>query len=346
MGVIRQFNSIQHLAQTLCECEGINYYVAIGNFDGVHLGHRTVIERCINLYKQRVQRDEACKAFHEGDDARIKCVSAALTFTPHPMTFFKRDGGRALSRMIMSKERNAELLFDAGIDEVWWLKFDEELISLAPEEFLSELLQDSVRAVITGYNFKFGKGQSGDAVFLRNKSEDEAWDYSAVDEVSYNGHAISSSRIRRMLSVGAMHSVRALTGRPYILHGKVVTMHDNTAIQVLMVDSADKAMPVFGIYLMRMLFSGHEVLGIGNILEDVWGDCRVDFIVLKDDCDIPQYCQERNVKIEIVQLLKPIPQQSAEHDSFYDIRQCHQDKDCDNILQFGLYVAECMRHFV
>jgi riboflavin kinase/FMN adenylyltransferase len=161
---------------------------AIGTFDGVHLGHRRVI-----------------------DAARAAGLRATVvTFDPHPRTQF---GGRV--ELLVPLERRIELLEEAGADDVLVLRFDERLAQLTPEEFAEQVLRRAgIEVVAAGDGFRFGRGRSGDLDLLMGLG----FDIRRVPLVE----SISSSHIRKLLETGDVATAATLLGRPPEVEGIVV----------------------------------------------------------------------------------------------------------------------------
>jgi riboflavin kinase/FMN adenylyltransferase len=162
--------------------------VAIGTFDGVHRGHRRVLE--------------AARAA----DLRPTVV----TFDPHPRSFF----GRRVERL-STLERRLELLDDAGVEDVLVLRFDEALAALEPEAFAESMLRGiGAEVVAAGEGFRFGRGRAGDLALLERLGFD-ARPVPLVDNVS-------SSRVRELLAAGDVAGAATLLGRPPEVEGIVV----------------------------------------------------------------------------------------------------------------------------
>jgi riboflavin kinase / FMN adenylyltransferase len=162
--------------------------VAIGTFDGVHLGHRRVLE--------------AARAAH--------LRPAAVTFDPHPRSVLGGDGVKLLT----TTERRLELLEACGVEDVLLLHFDAALAALAPEEFAEEVLRAAgAEVVAAGDAFRFGRGRAGDLALL----ERLGFDVRRVPIVEN----VSSSHIRRLLNVGQIGAAARLLGRPPEVEGVV-----------------------------------------------------------------------------------------------------------------------------
>lgn len=176
--------------------------VALGNFDGVHLGHRAVLARAA---------EEA-----RGRDGLV----VAATFWPHPRSVIGRGEP---PRLLTTLEARREELLRGGADEVRVIPFDQTLSKKSPREFVEDVLIGDLGAasVVVGENFRFGYKASGDVGDLVRIMREHGGDACAV-EVRGNGVEISSTRIRDLLGRGEVAEAAELLGRPYAVRGEVV----------------------------------------------------------------------------------------------------------------------------
>jgi len=177
--------------------------VAIGNFDGFHLGHQQLIK--------------TLKARSE----ELLLKSTVVTFEPHPQTYFQPDV--RLSRLSSVREK-LELLRDYGVERVIALRFNEQLASLSAEDFVRKYLVESLSAshVVVGYDFGFGVGRSGTAEDLQALGDTYGFGVSRVAAVSIDGEKIGSTRVREALKSGDLELAARFLGRPYAISGRVL----------------------------------------------------------------------------------------------------------------------------
>lgn len=177
--------------------------VAIGNFDGVHLGHRALIRRARELARAR------------GD------CTVALTFDPHPSAVVSPHGGPA---QLTSLDRRIELLGDAGAEVVVVEPFTRELASRAPDAFIEDIVLGNLRAraIVVGYDFTYGQGRSGTTDALREHGARAGIEVDVVAAVEADGEIVSSSRIRQCLRDGELGAAERLLGRRWDVDGVVV----------------------------------------------------------------------------------------------------------------------------
>ncbi|HUH85345.1 MAG TPA: bifunctional riboflavin kinase/FAD synthetase [Stellaceae bacterium] len=177
--------------------------VAIGNFDGVHLGHQRVIGVA-------------------GERARaLAAPHAVLTFEPHPRSVFRPDDPPFRLTPFRVKSRRLEAL---GVDLLFTLHFDLAFAAKSAEEFIAEVLVQGIgaRTVVAGYDFVFGHGRRGTAALLRERGQTLGFGVETVDPVeSQDGVAYSSTHIREHLTAGRPRQAAALLGRFWEIDGRV-----------------------------------------------------------------------------------------------------------------------------
>lgn len=176
--------------------------VTIGNFDGVHLGHRALIERCIEV-------------------AGKGSESAVVTFEPLPQAYFAPD--RAPARL-SSTAQKLELLEQTGIDLVWLMRFNRELAQMEAADFARRVLADTLSAslVVVGEDFRFGRGREGDLGLLTELGAELGYRVETVGDVELDGMKVSSTAIRDALERGDFSRAERLLGRRFTVQGVVI----------------------------------------------------------------------------------------------------------------------------
>jgi len=177
--------------------------VAIGNFDGVHLGHRAVIGKAM----------ERAKAAHR--------PAAVLTFEPHPRAFFQPDEP---SFQLSSEAAKLRLLAATGLDGAVILTFDAALASLSAEEFVETILIDrlDVTGAVIGFNFHFGKDRRGSPAFLEAQGAQHGFSVDVVPPFLLHGRRVSSGAVREALAAGRIAEANELLGHPWFVTAQVV----------------------------------------------------------------------------------------------------------------------------
>ena len=224
--------------------------VALGNFDGFHLGHQAVASRAV------------ARAFHE----RRPVIAA--TFDPHPVKFFRP--GVPPFRLTTLDQREA-LFAHAGADAMLVFEFGAELASMDAEAFVADVLGKRIGAagVVTGDDFSFGKGRTGDAALLAKVGREHGIGAEAVAQVVLDGERISSGRIREALMAGDTATATHMLTRDYAIEG-VVLRGDRRGRELgyptANLDLGDYLRPKYGIYAVRVtLEDGTEHPGVASL---------------------------------------------------------------------------------
>jgi riboflavin kinase/FMN adenylyltransferase len=209
--------------------------ITIGNFDGVHLGHRQILRRVAAL-----AREEGWK-------------SAVLTFDPHPA---KLVAPASAPRLLTTLEERARIIVEQGIDEIMILPFTPEIAALGPEDFARDILVDKLkaRAVLVGANFHFGKRAAGNAGTLEELGERYSFETDIIVPVVWRKRVISSSEIRRSIEAGDVSAACRMLGRPYAMRGVVVPGEgrgSKQTVPTLNLDSMAEMLPKNGVYVTR-----------------------------------------------------------------------------------------------
>jgi riboflavin kinase / FMN adenylyltransferase len=224
--------------------------VALGNFDGFHLGHQAVVGRAVQ------------RGFHE----RRPVIVA--TFDPHPVRFFKPDVPPFRLTTLDQRER---LFAHAGADAMLVFRFDKALAITSAEDFVADILARQIGAagVVTGDDFTFGRGRKGNVDVLLDLGANFGIAAEAVAPVLLDGVRISSGRIREALEAGDTGTATHLLSRDYAIEG-VVQRGDQRGRQLgyptANLESGDYQRPKYGIYAVRVtLEDGSEFPGVASL---------------------------------------------------------------------------------
>lgn len=223
--------------------------VAIGNFDGVHLGHLAVIG-----------------AMQEAANAQT-LVPSVLTFEPHPRRFFTKES--ALFRIERVRDKLTHLRA-ANVARVYMPRFDATFASMSAENFLDEVLlkQLGAKVVVTGENFAFGNKRRGDSTMLKNWGNAHGVRVITLPPVTMDGEICSSSAIRTAIAAGNVAHAAKMLGRAYRLSGRVV--HGQARGRTIGFPTANVALspnlitPSFGVYAVRATCDGVMFDGVAN----------------------------------------------------------------------------------
>lgn len=180
--------------------------VAIGNFDGVHLGHREILSRTVK------------SAHDRGKEAVV------YTFDPHPRVVLNKV--QDVPRINTEAERE-QILEELGIDVLILAEFTPEYASQSPEQFVENTLVEElgVRSLFVGENYRFGRGRSGTATMLKKSGHELGFTVHVVPSVKVDDVVVSSSEIRKLLLLGEIRKANELLGRPFKIGGKVIHGH-------------------------------------------------------------------------------------------------------------------------
>jgi phosphoribosyl 1,2-cyclic phosphate phosphodiesterase len=214
--------------------------IAIGTFDGIHLGH------------QKVLRNAKARAKESG------AVSTAVTFEPPPVKVLRPES--APLRISTNQQRMD--WFDAvGMEAAVVLPFTAELAALSPQEFVDQILvrQLQVRAVVVGDNFRFGRGKAGDVKFLREMGMRQGFEVVVHAPVMLEGEVVSSTLVRKLVAHGDVRGAAKLLGRPFVLTGEVVSgtgTGRKFTFPTMNLKPEQELLPAKGVYITRTILEG------------------------------------------------------------------------------------------
>ena len=214
--------------------------VAIGTFDGIHIGHQRVLEYAI----QRAKESGA--------------ASTALTFEPPPAKLLRPE---TAPLRISTNQQRMDWFGIVGMETAVVLPFTRELAVLSPEEFVEQILvnQLKVRAVVVGDNFRFGSKQAGDVKFLRELGMRQGFDVVVHTPVMLDGKVVSSTLIRKLVSEGEVRKAARFLGRPFALTGEVISgtgMGRKFTFPTLNMKPEQELLPARGVYITRTVLEG------------------------------------------------------------------------------------------
>ena len=224
--------------------------VTIGNFDGLHMGHRALI----SLTKQFAQ-EESLK-------------SVVFSFSPHPMFVFGKKPDFAL---VMAPSEKEYMMQKMGIDVYIEYPFDKQFSSMTAEQFACDIIFEQLKCkvLIVGENYKFGKNQSGDYELLRVLGEQRGVKVIYVPSVLFEGDRVSSTRIRQCLKDKNLEEANHMLISPYFILGKVAEGKKlGRTIGFLTVNikaHSQKLFPPNGVYATKTLHDGKSYFGVTNI---------------------------------------------------------------------------------
>ena len=223
--------------------------LTIGNFDGVHLGHRELLRRTVAHAR----------------DLRLQAV--ALTFTPHPIRFFTP---RARFYEITTTGEKAARIEELGIDVLVVESFTGEIGGMSPEEFARTVVHERMRAryVTVGYDFTFGRNRTGSPGMLQRIGGELGFEVDVVPPLLRGGAIVSSSRIRELLLSGRVREAEELLCRPYAVSGRVIpgaARGRKLGFPTANVQFVQDLLPLPGVYVIDARVGGVVRRGVANV---------------------------------------------------------------------------------
>ena len=261
---------------------------AIGNFDGVHLGHRAILKAAI-------------------DRARAAGGTAfALTFDPLPAKLLVPE--RA-PQLILVPEDKLELLRLSGIDGVIVLNFTRELSRLTPREFVRDYLLKKIgaREVVVGHSVSFGHDRAGNAAVMVELGREFGFDTTVVGPVKVGGIEVSSTKVRELIREGELRGAAKLLGRYHFLHGTVVRGRERgrtIGFPTANIESATECVAPDGVYATRVILDEGAYGSITNIgMRPTFSESAraIEAHIFDFNRDI----YGRQIKLELIERIRP-----------------------------------------
>ena len=222
--------------------------VAIGKFDGIHLGHRQLLGEII------AKKQEGMKA-------------VVFTFNPSPSVLFSKVKEKELT----SCEEKRKLFEDLGIDVLVEFPLTYETAATPKENFVKEILVQKLNAkhIVAGTDLSFGKNGEGNSAFLLEESGKFGFKVEIIDKISYKGEIISSTLVRKAISEGDVKKARFMLGGPYFVHGVVKKGNQigrTIGFPTVNISAGDdKLLPPNGVYKTEVVFEGRILEAITNV---------------------------------------------------------------------------------
>lgn len=223
--------------------------IAIGKFDGVHKGHRALIDQVLSLGKQY----------------NLKTV--IFTFVPSPADFFGLTDGYS----IMSEQEKIFVLEDMGIDYLVEFPFNTETAGMEPVVFIEDMLCKQLKAkyIVSGSDVSFGKGGKGNYELLQELSDKNGYKTIKIDKIKINGDEISSTLIRKLITKSNIENANTMLGQPFMAKGQVITGNKIGRTigfpTINVMPDSKKVLPKNGVYYSQVLVDGVLYNSISNI---------------------------------------------------------------------------------
>jgi riboflavin kinase/FMN adenylyltransferase len=177
-------------------------YIAVGSFDGLHLGHMGLINKTLELSKKN----------------NVK--SMVYTFKNHPLSIINKE---KVPKLLMDTETKLDILGKLGIDIVALVNFDVDYMKISPEAFIENMIKHyNIKGLIVGFNYRFGYRNTGNIDLLKEYSKKLDFELHVIESVTYEGEVVSSSRIRGLLTDGCLEEANKMLMFPYGLKGEII----------------------------------------------------------------------------------------------------------------------------
>jgi len=224
-----------------------NTGTAIGKFDGIHLGHKKILQ------------------FLAREAKKHQLSSLVLTFSPHPEKYF----GKKPKKMIQTIDQRIKEIEKNNIDITLILPFSENIAGLSSREFIQNIMIDTLHAkeIIVGDNFRFGKNRTGTVRILQKLSSHCGFKFFPIPSEKRQGRIVSSSLIRSLLMKGAIEEANGLLGHPFVIEGPVIKGHargKSIGFPTANISTDNEIVP-HGIYYSYVFSKGQKHLALTNI---------------------------------------------------------------------------------
>ena len=241
MQILRSISELSELPGPL--------FLAIGVFDGVHLGHQAVI---------------STSAWHAKDAGGTPVV---VTFDPHPAKVLRP---KDAPHLLTATQHKIALLRDLGVAHLLVLHFDPQFAATAPEEFVRQLVTNSrpLREICVGHEWSFGKGRAGNLDLLKQLGATHDFDVVGVQAVTVNGEVVSSTAIRRAVACGDLVKATQMLGREYTILGTVKAgekLGRKLGFPTANLSAHSEQFPPNGVYVAEARLGGGLYRGVANL---------------------------------------------------------------------------------
>jgi riboflavin kinase/FMN adenylyltransferase len=239
------FSDLHQISQPLP-----NPVLTIGNFDGIHLGHQSLFQKV---------RDRA---------QAIRGSSVVVTFHPHPTQVLRPTKA---PRQIVSDDGKVDLIFQYGIEVVLSIPFDKEFAQIPATNFIQDILVNKIgmKEIVVGYDYTFGKKREGNIHLLKELGGKLGFKVHIHPPVTIGTHLVSSTRVRELITSGAMEEARLLLGRPFSLSGTIIAGkgigRSLLGFPTANLNPREKLMPQRGVYVARIETPGGTFTGVTNV---------------------------------------------------------------------------------
>lgn len=226
-----------------------NVVLTIGSFDGIHLGHRRIIDRLI------------------ADARAMDGIAALMTLRPHPRQFFSPGSA---PNILTSDAKKEQLLAESGIDVLFVLPFNADVAGLDREDFVREIVvgRCAAKKLVVGHDFNFGKGAKGNFEYLQSVASQHGFTVEQAEALIIDGERVSSTLVREFVLQGELDHAERFLGRKYSILGEVITgrgMGRKLGYPTANIKPQNNAVPANGIYVAEAIVDGRRFMAAVNI---------------------------------------------------------------------------------
>lgn len=263
--------------------------IALGSFDGLHLGHMGLINRTLELSK----------------DSKIK--SMIYTFKNHPLSVIDKD---KVPKLLMDNETKLNLLDKLGIDIVNLAEFNYDYMKIPPEDFILNLHRCyNFVGLVVGYNFRFGYKNGGGIELLKSYSKKLRFNIEVINSVTYHNDIVSSSRIRNLIKSGYVEKANKMLLSPFMLSGKVIKgrqLGRMIGFPTANLEYNDNyIMPAVGVYFTLVEFKNKKYKGITSVGFNPTVQKEEDNITIETNIlDFNKNIYGENIKLYFIQRIR------------------------------------------
>lgn len=224
-------------------------YIALGSFDGLHLGHVSLIDKIVTLAKEN------------------KGTSIVYTFKNHPRAVINP---LSPPKLLMDNDDKISILKRKGVDLIYFEEFNKDYMKISPEDFIKRLCDKfNVKGIIVGFNYKFGFKNLGNTKILKELQEKYGYELYIMNPCEFNNEIVSSTRIREDLLLGKVEEAQVMLNRPYKLKGKVVLgrrIGSTIGFPTANIDVRENSvLPKIGVYYTNVKWNNKVYRGITSV---------------------------------------------------------------------------------
>ncbi len=283
-------------------------YIALGSFDGLHIGHMSLINKTLELSKYN----------------NVK--SMVYTFNNHPLSIINKD---KVPKLLMDNESKLNIFDKIGIDIVNLVDFNIDYMKIVPEQFVINMLEFyNAAGIIVGFNYKFGYKNAGDVSLLEKLGKRLNFELIVMDSVMYNDNVVSSSRIRNLISDGNIAEANKMLFQPFMLKGKVIKgkqLGRKLGFPTVNLQyNTEFILPATGVYYTTIEYNGLFYKGITSVgynptVEPINIKISIETYIL----DFNKNIYDENIKVYFIERMRD----EIKFDRLEDlIRQLEKDK--------------------